>query len=267
MKQHILPAIKLTIICLIFFAGIYTLLILGIAQVAPNKGNGETIAVNGKTIGYALEGQSFTQDKYFWSRPSAVGYNAAGSGGSNKGPSNPGYLKQVQDRLDTFLVHNPGVSKSAIPSELITASGSGLDPDLSPAGAKVQIKRIAAVRKIDENKINGLVEQNIQQPFLGLFGTSKVNVLKQAGDTLFAGVNSGLNHFIRPMFYGAYHEIENISNPSGEKQYYNVVGNICETDTFAVDRRIAEVVEGDIIGFYNAGAYGWSMASQFNTRI
>lgn len=178
MKQHILPAIKLTLLTIVFFAGVYTLLILGIAQASPNKGQGATLSVKGKIVGYALEGQSFTMDKYFWSRPSAVGYNAAGSGGSNKGPSNPDYLQQVKDRIDSFLVHNPGVEKSAIPAELVTASGSGLDPDLSPAAAKVQVKRIAAARQLDAAKLNALVDQNIQSPFLGLFGTSKVNVLK-----------------------------------------------------------------------------------------
>ena len=178
MKQHILPAIKLTIICLIFFVGFYTLVILGIAQVAPNKGLGQTISVNGKVVGYDLEGQNFSNDKYFWSRPSAVAYNAAGSAGSNKGPTNPDYLKQVEDRIDSFMVHNPGVDKASIPSELVTASGSGLDPDLSPAGARIQVKRIAATRKIDESRINVLLAKNIQQPFLGLFGTSKVNVLQ-----------------------------------------------------------------------------------------
>ena len=177
MKQHMLPAIKLTVICLVFFAGLYTLVILGIAQAAPNKGNGETIAVNGKVVGYALEGQSFTNDKYFWSRPSAVAYNAAGSAGSNKGPTNPDYLKQVQDRIDSFMVHNPGIGKATIPSELVTASGSGLDPDLSAAGATVQVKRIAAARKMDESSINALIAANMQQPLLGMFGTVKINVL------------------------------------------------------------------------------------------
>jgi len=178
MKQHIFPALRLTLICIVVFIGLYTFLIWGIAQAAPNNGKGETVSVNNKVVGYKLEGQNFTADNYFNSRPSAAGYNAAGSSGSNKGPSNPDYLKTVQDRIDTFLVHNPGIDKSAIPSELVTASGSGLDPDLSPAGAKVQVKRIAAVRKMDESKINTLVEQNIQSPFLGLFGTGKVNVLK-----------------------------------------------------------------------------------------
>jgi potassium-transporting ATPase KdpC subunit len=178
MKQHILPALKLTLVCIVVFIGLYTLLILGIAQAAPNNGKGETVSVNNKVVGYKLEGQNFTADNYFNSRPSAAGYNAAGSSGSNKGPSNPDYLKTVQDRVDTFLVHNPSVKKEDIPSELVTASGSGLDPDISPEGAKVQVKRIAAVRKIDADKINSLVEQNIQAPFLGLFGTSKINVLK-----------------------------------------------------------------------------------------
>ena len=178
MKQHFLPALRLTLVCIVVFIGLYTLLIWGIAQAAPNNGKGETVSVNNKVVGYKLEGQNFTADNYFNSRPSAAGYNAAGSRGSNKGPSNPDYLKTVQDRIDTFLVHNPGINKSAIPSELVTASGSGLDPDLSPEGAKVQVKRIAAVRKMDESKINALVEQNIQSPLLGLLGTGKVNVLK-----------------------------------------------------------------------------------------
>ena len=96
---------------------------------------------------------------------------------------------------------------------------------------------------------------------------TKVNVLKQSGDITFAGVDSGLNHFIRPMFYGAYHEIENISNPSGEKRKYNVVGNICETDTFAENRLLPEIREGDHLVFRNAGAYGFEMSSHYNSRF
>lgn len=96
---------------------------------------------------------------------------------------------------------------------------------------------------------------------------TKVNVLKQSGEIAFAGVDSGLNHFIRPMFYGAYHEIENISNPDGEKKKYNVVGNICETDTFAEDRLLPEVREGDYLVFRNAGAYCFEMSSHYNSRF
>ena len=112
------------------------------------------------------------------SRPSAAGYNAAGSAGSNKGPSNPDYLKDVRTRIDSFLVHNKTVQKNQIPSELVTSSGSGLDPDISPDGAYVQVARIASARGLSTEKINSLVSQSVEQPFLGLFGTSRVNVLK-----------------------------------------------------------------------------------------
>ncbi len=95
---------------------------------------------------------------------------------------------------------------------------------------------------------------------------TKVNVLKQAGEIAFAGVDTGLNHFIRPMFYAAYHEIENISNPAGEPELYNVVGNICETDTFAENRSLPKIREGDFLAFKNAGAYGFEMASNYNSR-
>ena len=178
MKKYILPSLKLTIIMIVLLALIYPILIAAIGKMAPGAGKGETVAVNGKIVGYALVGQKFTADKYFWGRPSAVDYNAAGSAGSNKGPSNPDYLKVVQERIDTFLVHNPGVKKEDIPAELVTASGSGLDPDLSPAAAKVQVKRIAAIRNLDEDKLIALVDQQTEGPLLGLFGPSKVNILK-----------------------------------------------------------------------------------------
>ena len=95
----------------------------------------------------------------------------------------------------------------------------------------------------------------------------KANVVKQTTATVFAGVNSGFNHLIRPMFYEAYHRIENISNPHGAERIYTVVGNICETDTFAWDRKLNEVREGDYLVFYNAGAYGFEMSSNFNSRL
>jgi diaminopimelate decarboxylase len=95
----------------------------------------------------------------------------------------------------------------------------------------------------------------------------KANVIKQTTATVFVGVNSGFNHLIRPMFYEAYHRIENISNPNGAERIYTVVGNICETDTFAWDRKINEIREGDYLVFYNAGAYGFEMSSNFNSRL
>lgn len=177
MKTHIVPAILMTLATFVVFVVIYPLIVWGFAQFAPEKGRGETISVNGKVVGFAKVGQKFTADNYFWSRPSAVEYNAAGSGGSNKGPSNPDYLAQVQARIDTFLVHNPTIKKSEIPSELVTASGSGLDPDLSPQSAEVQVARIAKVRNVSEEKVRELVSKHTEAPLLGLFGPSKVNIL------------------------------------------------------------------------------------------
>lgn len=177
MKSNILPAIKLTLVCLIFFSGIYTAVIYAIAQLAPNNGKGEIITHNGKTY-YSNVGQSFTDDKYFNSRPSAVGYNAAGSGGSNKGPSNPDYLAEVHARIDTFIVHNPSIKKSEIPSDLVTASGAGLDPNISVKAAFVQIPRIAKTRNLSEKDLQLLVQQQTEKPLLNFLGTEKINVLK-----------------------------------------------------------------------------------------
>ena len=178
MKQYILPSIKLTVVLLVLCSVIYPLAVAAIGKLTPGNGDGETVSVNGKVVGYAIVGQKFTADKYFNTRPSAVDYNAAGSAGSNKGATNPEYLKQVQDRIDTFLVHNPAIDKKDIPAELVTASGSGEDPDLSPAAAKIQIKRVAAIRHLDENKLNTLVDEHTEGPLFGMFGPNKVNVLK-----------------------------------------------------------------------------------------
>lgn len=178
MKRYIMPAVKLTLVLLLVLAGLYPLLIAGVARMAPGKGDGETVTFKGRVVGYANIGQKFTDDKYFWSRPSAVDYNAAGSAGSNKGPSNPDYLKIVQERIDTFLAHNPGVQKENIPAELVTSSGSGLDPDLSPAAAEIQIPRIAKVRGIPEDRIKTLVNEYTKGPLLSMLGPSRVNVLR-----------------------------------------------------------------------------------------
>lgn len=175
MKKYIAPALKLTLVMIILCAVLYPLLIAGVGKLTPGQGKGVTVEVNGKVVGYERIGQKFTDDKYFWGRPSAVDYNAAGSAGSNKGPSNPDYLQLIKDRIDSFLVHNPGVKKEEIPADLVTASGSGLDPHISPASAYVQVKRIAAVRKLHEEKLKVLVDQHIEKTALS---PSIVNVLK-----------------------------------------------------------------------------------------
>jgi K+-transporting ATPase ATPase C chain len=178
MKAYILPSIKLTLILLVLVGGLYPLMIAGIGKFTPGHGDGETITSKGRIVGYANVGQKFTKDQYFWSRPSAVDYNAAGSGGSNKGPTNPDYLKDVEKRIQDFLKKNPGVTRAQIPAELVTASGSGLDPDLSPEGAEVQVARVAAARHISAAQLDALIATNTEKPLLGLFGPPKVNVLK-----------------------------------------------------------------------------------------
>jgi K+-transporting ATPase ATPase C chain len=177
MKREILPSILLTLVCILFFAGFYPMAVWLVAQAAPNKGKGFTIAANDKTY-YQNIGQKFTQDQYFWSRPSAVAYNAAASGGSNKGPSNPDYLSTVQARIDSFLAHNPGISKEEIPSDLVTASGSGLDPDISVAAALVQVPRIARIRHMREDSLRELVTKSGQKSWSNILGPDKINVLQ-----------------------------------------------------------------------------------------
>lgn len=172
---------KITIAFCIFFSVFYILILWIFAQFAgPNKGNAEVAVLNGKVVGAANVGQMFTQDIYFWGRPSCAGdgYDAANSAGSNKGPTNTEYLAEVEARIDTFLVHHPYLNRKDVPAEMVTASASGLDPDITPACAYVQVKRIAQARGVDENEVKAIVDKTIEKPLLGLFGTEKVNVLK-----------------------------------------------------------------------------------------
>jgi K+-transporting ATPase ATPase C chain len=177
MKKEIIPSLILTMVCILFFSGVYPVVIWVIAQIAPNKGEGFIVKDGKSKYYYENIGQKFSDDKYFWSRPSAVGYNAAGSGGSNKGPDNPDYLVTVQAAIDSFMLHNPGINKADIPSDMVTASGSGLDPHISVQGAEVQVARIARVRGLDKNKVENLVKAHIDGPMWGM-GPERVNVLK-----------------------------------------------------------------------------------------
>jgi len=178
MKTYLLPSFKITIILIVILAGLYPLLIAGIGKFTPGHGDGETVTYKGRVVGYVNIGQKFTKDNYFWSRPSAANYQADAGAGSNKGPSNLDYLKDVSARIDTFLKHNPDVTRDEVPAELVTASGSGLDPDLSPAAAKIQVPRIAKVRDIPAAQLYKIINDNTERPVLGLFGPPTVNVLK-----------------------------------------------------------------------------------------
>ena len=175
MKTQFLTALRLTLVLMVLCCVIYPVLVWAAAQLAPGHGEGVQVQRNGRLVGFANVGQRFDKPQYFSSRPSAASYHADGSSGSNKGPSNPGYLKEVKARLDTFLVKNPGVKAADVPAELITASGSGLDPDLSPQGALVQVTRVARARNLAPAQVQTLVQQHVES---SLLGPSKVNVLK-----------------------------------------------------------------------------------------
>ena len=177
MKTHLMIGLRLTLITMIFFGVVYPLVITGIAKLSPSHGEGQTIEVNGKVVGFELIGQSFISEKYFNSRPSAVNYNAASTGGSNKGPTNPEYLQQVEQRIADFLKQDPGVKREDVPVDLVTASGGGLDPHISVQAALVQIPRIAKVRGVSEDVLKKLVDQNTSHSFFGL-APATVHVLK-----------------------------------------------------------------------------------------
>ncbi len=178
MKKYILQSIRLTLVLLVLLCVIYPLAVAFAGKFSKGKGGGEKIMKDGKVVGYALIGQSFTSAQYFWGRPSAIGYNAAGSAGSNKGPSNPDYLTEVGERIDTLLKYHPYLHKYQIPADMVTASGSGLDPNISVEAADIQVKRVAANRNLDAQQIKELVEKNTRKPLMGLFGPSSVNVLE-----------------------------------------------------------------------------------------
>lgn len=172
---------KITLVFCVFFSLFYILVLWGFAQFAgPNRGNTEIITLNGKVVGAANVGQLFTEDIYFWGRPSCAGdgFDASSSSGSNKGPTNSEYLAEVEARIDTFLVHHPYLRRNEVPAEMVTASGSGLDPDITPVAAYIQVKRVAQARGISEPEVKTIVDAAVEKPLLGLFGTEKVNVLK-----------------------------------------------------------------------------------------
>lgn len=174
--KNLFISIKITLaFCVVLFVG-YVLVLWGIAALAkPNNGQAELVTLNGKVVGAANVGQQFTEEKYFWSRPSAVDYDGSGSGGSNKGVTNPEYLAEVESRIEAFLVAHPYLSRSDIPSEMVTASASGLDPHISPASARVQAQRVATARGIATEELEQLIADSQEN---ALVGTSFINVLK-----------------------------------------------------------------------------------------
>lgn len=174
--KTIFQAIKITVVLCLFLSVGYVMVLSAFALIYNDgKGAVELVECNGKPVGASQIGQGFTELKYFWGRPSAIDYDASNSGGSNKSADNELYVITVQNRLNCFLHAHPYLSAKEIPSELITASGSGLDPHLSPASVKLQIRRVAAERGMNEASIIELVDRMIEYP---LSGVPCVNVLK-----------------------------------------------------------------------------------------
>lgn len=164
--------------CVLLMVG-YVAVLQAVAYVAtPEHGQAEIVCRDGKPVGAALIGQAFSDSTYFWSRPSAVDYDATRSGGSNAATSDPAYVATVATRVETFLSAHPYLSREDLPAEMVTASGSGLDPDISPRGAAIQVRRVAQAHGMEEAQIQRLVEQYTERPWLGLFGTASVNVLQ-----------------------------------------------------------------------------------------
>jgi K+-transporting ATPase ATPase C chain len=185
MFKQLKPAILMLLLMTVVTGLIYPLLTTGAAQLLfPHQANGSLIEQNGKVVGSALIGQQFTEPKYFWGRLSGAGtypYNASASGGSNLGPLNPTLADNAKVRIDALAKaeQDSGIKQTrAVPIDLVTASGSGLDPHISVAAAEYQLARVAKVRGMPEEKVRGLVAANTQANWLGIFGNAHVNVLK-----------------------------------------------------------------------------------------
>lgn len=177
--KNFIKSFRLTLVFCALFGICYVGVLWIFAQLAsPNKGNAEVAVLDGKVVGAANVGQQFTKDIYFWGRPSCAGYDASSSSGSNKGPTNEEYLKEVEARIDSFLIRHPYLDHKDVPAEMVTASASGLDPDITSASAYAQIKRVAQARGMNEDSVKTIVKHQIQKPLLGAFGPEKINVLK-----------------------------------------------------------------------------------------
>jgi K+-transporting ATPase ATPase C chain len=182
MKTDILSSLRPALVMTLLFAALlglaYPLALTGIGQLLfPSQANGSLVERDGKVIGSALIGQGFAGEGYFSSRPSAAGkgYDGLASSGSNLGPTSQALVDRVKTDSEKLVQANPG---KAIPADLVTASGSGLDPDISPAAALYQVDRIARTRQIAPERLKALVDQSIDRPLLGILGEPRINVLE-----------------------------------------------------------------------------------------
>jgi K+-transporting ATPase ATPase C chain len=178
MKQHLNVAIRFTVVTTLLFGLAYPLLVTGLSQLAfPKQANGSLIEQNGQVVGSRLIGQNFAGDKYFHSRPSSAGngYDASSSSASNLGPTNKLLVDRVSQDVAKLQQENPGV---AVPADLVTSSGSGLDPDISPAAAEFQLARVARARGISLEALRSIVAKHTSARQLGVLGEARVNVLE-----------------------------------------------------------------------------------------
>lgn len=179
MKKHLITSVLMTIATTVLLGIFYPLVVTGLARLLfPDQANGQLIRRNGIVVGSRLIGQPFAGPGYFHSRPSAAGdfgYDASASGGSNLGPTNQKLVSRVQEDVTRLQAENPRIP---VPVDLVTTSGSGLDPDISPAAAEFQIPRVARERGVSEDEVRLLVHEHIRTRQLGLLGESRVNVLE-----------------------------------------------------------------------------------------
>jgi K+-transporting ATPase ATPase C chain len=175
-------AIRMTLVLILLTGIIYPVAMVGLGHLMfPTQAQGSLIVRNGRVIGSALIGQNFSSPGYFHGRPSAAGdkgYDATSSGGSNLGPTNKSLVDTAQKRLKELLEQNPGVTPSQIPIGMVTASGSGLDPDISPAGAELQVPRVAKARGLTEDSLRSLISEHTRPRWAGILGEPAVNVLE-----------------------------------------------------------------------------------------
>ena len=180
MKKNLLISVWFTLVTMVMFGLVYPLVVTGLSQLLfPDKANGQLIERNGKLVGSRIIGQAFTGPGYFHSRPSAAGsgngYDPTASGGSNLGPTSKALLDRINGDVQKLRAENPG---SPIPVDLVTSSGSGLDPDVSPAAAEFQISRVARERRVGEDELRSLVAKHTLGRQFGILGEPRVNILE-----------------------------------------------------------------------------------------